>query len=845
MKKFIFFILFIFINANNTLYASYILKQDTKIGNTNSIEDRIYYRLTDIQMKITDTKVKFKENDNDYIFNIEQNLYNDNLRQNYLYVGINPEVALSSFENTTSFIFEGKIGTSLSNYNSRTYNDVRANLNGKDIARYFEEDTSSSTGATTHDEEKYCRMTFYLSNQFGYTLITKKDMDKTQHKVKISKTFTYNFEDGNVNHLYFKYLKLNMNIKYEIRINKNEFLNYRYLTTYIPEVFKENNTDLQFNERFNISNIGVPSIDLMPYVEEHTHDFKIKNIYKDYHELLCEGCEWKRKINHEYKDIYDGINNNLCVCGRHKYVFINIENNVDKNKYNKKLEPSDAFPSYDLEKKGVHLIKITEEVKNYNKDISNELTAEKIKINVYENELKLPSIVPNFSTKYTLYYDINKYKIVFNKKNNLGININNSLYMNNMTYYVNESKKLIKNKYLVEGYDFLGWCDDEKKLYDNSIKDIDKVKYIDEEEVSNITYENDNIINLYPIYRVVKFTVTFKNNINSNVQKKLTCDINSKEEFPNYNSYGLSANNYLFHGYYIDDKSVKSNTSGMIKYIKSDGKGNGGNIDVIARFSSKNSYDDYIDGPKINDDKDIIGDNGGDNSGENGGSSGNGNKSDTNETNIKETYETNETDETNEVNESNEYKDTIETTKDKDKLEDEEKDNDKDNIIDEENIDGDDGGNDLVDENYDIDDNINDENDNIISKIISNISNTISNIIKGIVSIVKRFLDVLGDILNNIIKSINKLLDDLNLSHIKIFIKDIFNQILKILGNIFSFISNIFNNILSLFNNIDASIMIVFSIIIAGSISLYYIILFLLYIIKRTQDKMNKNNLNN
>ena len=71
--------------------------------------------------------------------------------------------------------------------------------------------------------------------------------------------------------------------------------------------------------------------------------------------------------------------------------------------------------------------------------------------------------------------------------------------MANVTYSYGESKKLTKNTFTKEGYTFVGW---------NTNKDASTSLYTDEQEVSNLSKENDGVITLYAIWKVKKYDVS-------------------------------------------------------------------------------------------------------------------------------------------------------------------------------------------------------------------------------------------------------------------------------------------------------------------------------------------------
>ena len=593
MKKNLFLILIIFTFTFKNTYASEITKTDDKRASMYTLEDKIAYKLGDIVLSIKDTDVKFREDDENYFFIVNQNIMGSNMRKNYLNGELRPNVALTSFDSITNMRIDGLKGNKTGDITYMNYKDTKASLGNAVIARLYEE-SKSVRGENTYQEEKFCSKTFYLSDLFGYQLVTKEGFDETPHKISVKKTFTYDYIDEEINKNYFKYNGLDLNIKYEITINKNEIESYRYLSTYIPELFKTSIDNLKINETFTLYNLCTPSIDLMQYINDHTHDFQIKNIYKDYHELYCEGCDWLKKEDHNFINPYDNIENNECVCKMHKYVNIHIENNIDDELVDLNIDPLSDFPSYNLEKIGYHI----------EKAIVKELINGELVVKTYDdiNNFELPKTIPDTSTKYYLIYSINNYKIRFNKKNNLDLQIDPNLYMEEMVFNYNERQRLNENKYVLKGYDFLGWCDNEELLYDERIDDKDKIKYENEQRLLNITSVNNETINLYPIYKLIKYTVVYHNNINHSVNTKIEYEINKTYNFPDYKSMGVDYKKYSFSGWYLNDNRIKNlNTDSLVQYVVSDGKGNGNDIYVLCKFndnSSSSSGSDYSsDGP--------------------------------------------------------------------------------------------------------------------------------------------------------------------------------------------------------------------------------------------------------
>ena len=154
----------------------------------------------------------------------------------------------------------------------------------------------------------------------------------------------------------------------------------------------------------------------------------------------------------------------------------------------------------------------------------------------------------------TLYaiWKVNTYTVKYDSNGGTGS-------MANVIYSYGESKKLTKNIFAKEGYTFVGW---------NTDKDASTALYTDEQEVSNLSKENDVVITLYAIWKVNTYTVKYDGNGGTgsiaNViysygeSKKLTKNTFTKE---GYTFVGWNTDKDASTALYTDEQEVSNLTS--------------------------------------------------------------------------------------------------------------------------------------------------------------------------------------------------------------------------------------------------------------------------------------------
>jgi len=141
-------------------------------------------------------------------------------------------------------------------------------------------------------------------------------------------------------------------------------------------------------------------------------------------------------------------------------------------------------------------------------------------------------------------YVPNSYYIKYNSNGAEG-----TMNQEKITY--DTTKNLTKNTFIKEGYDFVGWA----------ISEEGNALYQDEQEISNLTSENNKIINLYAQWKIKTFTVDYYDWENYLLDSELVDyggTINPPAE-PNRDGY-------TFKGWYPTNDIIKSNSQYFTQY---------------------------------------------------------------------------------------------------------------------------------------------------------------------------------------------------------------------------------------------------------------------------------------
>ena len=186
-------------------------------------------------------------------------------------------------------------------------------------------------------------------------------------------------------------------------------------------------------------------------------------------------------------------------------------------------------------------------------------------------------------TTCTVEYTANTYQVKYNSNGGSGT-------MANSTHTYGVSKTLSANAFTREGYTFLGWSTNSNAL---------TADFTNEQGVSNLTSENDGVVNLYAVWKINIYTVNvvaLNGTINGDTTKEI--------EYNGSDSFSLTASDtgYDDATYYCDNAtpSLVNNSNLIISDVK-------GNATCVVEFyeptnencfafdSATNTVTDYYD----------------------------------------------------------------------------------------------------------------------------------------------------------------------------------------------------------------------------------------------------------
>ncbi|MDO5564116.1 MAG: hypothetical protein Q4F88_02660 [Eubacteriales bacterium] len=228
-------------------------------------------------------------------------------------------------------------------------------------------------------------------------------------------------------------------------------------------------------------------VNLLSWKNNHTHKYTFTSITNKMHSFYCEDCGYSKTEEHKFIHKYNDIENNACMCGIANVINVSIDTSTISNeKIIFKASRSEPFIEVNKEKEGYNFIGFHIATSSYANGI---IIPEKVIQN-------LPDEYPPYNQDYKAIYEPHKYYVYFKKNSNYNFTFStSSVVIQNFLY--DEEKKLLKNKWEMTGYDFLGWSEAEGS----------SVIYENEQLVKNITNENSKIISLFPEYKKKYFTL--------------------------------------------------------------------------------------------------------------------------------------------------------------------------------------------------------------------------------------------------------------------------------------------------------------------------------------------------
>lgn len=326
---------------------------------------------------------------------------------------------------------------------------------------------------------------------------------------------------------------------------------YKYQDLYIMFYFK-NCLSTSSSRGGYMSGCTVDIINLRNEVDTHTHDLQMRVIDDKTHENYCEACGLSNIEDHEFIYPYDDIENNMCECGYKKYVKINIDDSFGNSLYDNKLIPGDNMIDISYDKLGYNFLYVKE-----NKILYDDEGNKKNYVSYISN---VPDTCPNYSCTYTIIYEPHKYFIIYNKNNNYNIDLDR--FMANQTVKYGEKVKLSKNLYNKKGYSFLGWA---------MMPDLNTPIYEDQEEIFNITNEDNYEVNLYPVFDPMTYKVEYGKGDGSGYMPPEYYTVGIEEEISKY-GYSLD-DEYKFQYWQYRNVRIDGDTSKSLdKYVQNDGE---------------------------------------------------------------------------------------------------------------------------------------------------------------------------------------------------------------------------------------------------------------------------------
>lgn len=327
-----------------------------------------------------------------------------------------------------------------------------------------------------------------------------------------------------------------------VKVPKNQITSFRYLsflaTSAVDMASSQNTTVDSINGYHNYGDIRGSSIDLTSYTECE-HDWQLVNTGDSInHAIRCSKCKWEKQEAHSMEYEYDGILNNLCICGYHKTVKYTII------KGDEEIEiPVQSYHTIgDIgtgEQEGYVLLGYEKYEKHQNE--SGEL------INVFIATVsEIDTVSSNYSTIYKAIYTPIKYTFKFDIENNMELPIDEIL--EDQVFEYGKSQR-IKDSQYIKGNSFVGWS----FTFDSDIVDIKRG-----ERIYNYTTENNKIYHLYPVYEPTYFNIMYRttDGTYANGSDTYTVRYNYNDEHEFEKPKNLSKENY-FSCYTFNGEEIK------------------------------------------------------------------------------------------------------------------------------------------------------------------------------------------------------------------------------------------------------------------------------------------------
>ena len=308
--------------------------------------------------------------------------------------------------------------------------------------------------------------------------------------------------DGNGEKEYIDTVNVSFGVK--IAIDKSNIEDYRYLCFICNEVGQTSVFEKTGSYASSGYSLSTNTIDLKNFTTCN-HDWSVIESDATNHTIKCANCDWEKTEAHEYKFEYDGIANDVCICSRVKQVKYHYEINDDFNtSVDKTLNANSTCEKVEVNKKTGYNFKWYEKYElqfdgsNLFNQSANTINATKVFLN---NTTTIDSTTGSKSIFYKAIYSPIKYVFNYSSKASTKGYISKVLNktISPQTFYYN-SKDYLKDNSEYDYLKFIGWT-----LTEGS----ESVDFSSKAEILNYTSIDLSEFTIYPIYKPMEYKILY------------------------------------------------------------------------------------------------------------------------------------------------------------------------------------------------------------------------------------------------------------------------------------------------------------------------------------------------
>lgn len=470
-------------------------------------------------MNLQNIKVKFTQDDNNYMFHITANTtinvykdYGASVIGSYTSA---PAPLLYSKENFGAGLTLNENGkTPFADYKNGTlYRESDVYILNSSIANYINKYTIKSDGSITNkiyeqnnNGEKYfipsalrnrvSARSYVFSGASSYPI----NCENNGTGVSILSNgswYQYSLNDVKKYKTYcIENLDIHINCK--IAINKAYMKDYKYVCFAQSEVLCTELSVAGLLESVHAISICSQTINLEEYVD-CDHDWTLLQGDRLNHIRYCKNCEWKKSESHELLYEYDGIKRNVCTCSYidkvHYYFNINDDN---INEITALLDSNSPYTKFEYTKKKGYKFKY---YNKYEKEFLKNDKLSTVSNAIYDKFIatcsELDDETAMRSVIYDAQYDVNHFAFLYSNINNKNLELNDKIEKQTISY---DEKSYLKKNIKMTGYAFKGW---------SLMKAGENVDLPPLKEITNYTDVDLAEITIYPVYKNLDFYISY------------------------------------------------------------------------------------------------------------------------------------------------------------------------------------------------------------------------------------------------------------------------------------------------------------------------------------------------